>query len=330
MVTLAACAPKGAAKPGQKETAISPTKAIKPTAPVTIPKKDTKEAEELSYDTTGNLSNLKSYRLRSVISVQEEGKDKETVETEIAYVRQPPAQHSIIRWGVASQEGIEVIRIGSDSYARVGSEWIAMQVPDKELTPPAIALYSAENLFRSAKGRYVGQENVNGQPTKHYVYDEKALLQSGVFTNLLEGSGEVWVSTQHNITVRTIAHLKGKDTNTGRITTIDLRSDVTDINADISIKPPEGIGKPEKPDDVPIMSGATDMVSIKGMTSYKVAASVEEVTAFYKSEMTKNGWTSVPSQVPGFISFEKGNRAAQITITRQGDRTAVAIIMQEK
>jgi hypothetical protein len=275
--------------------------------------------------TENDLSALKSYRQRQTISVQEEEQAAEVVETLLESVREPAAQHLTITSGANS---VEVIRIGAESYARTAQGWIAMQIPDTDILPALFKSYAPESVFRGAKGRYVGEEMVNGQATKHYTFDKKALNSSGLFSSLTEGKGDVWVATSRNLMVRAVAQLKGKDAESGQTVTLELSSDLTDLDAEILIKPPEGVEKAQSPGDLPIMPGATNQVAIMGMVSYKVAATVEQVSAFYKAEMPKQGWKSVAATIPGFLAFEKDGRQAQVAIVTRDSITAVAIVLK--
>jgi hypothetical protein len=290
--------------------------------------------EALSYGETRDLESLESYRLRNVISVQEGDGQTTTVELEIAYTSDPRAEHVIIRnRGEASTEGgdaVELVRIGGDSYARFGDQWMAMQVPEEELFSQSTFIYRPENVFEQAKGRLVGTETVNGIKTKHYVFDKEALSESGLFGTLVEASGELWVSTAHHVVVRAVAHLEGRGPQTDGTMIVDLHSDVRDINADFAIEPPAGVASAQTPEDIPVMPNARDLVVIKQMTSFKVDKSVEEVTSFYKEEMPKNGWQSQASSVPGFLSYKKGDRMVQIAVQSQGDQTGVAIVIPEE
>ncbi len=313
----AACGPRG-----------TQTVTVTPTPAALAP-----GAGDLDYGFLATLETLSSYRLQSLISFQEEGKEADTLQTTLARVREPLAQHLVITGSGAGKiegmtgQGLEIIRIGGDSYVRFGDEWVIMQIPDSGLIPSSLATYSPENIFGGSRGRYVGEEIVNGVATRHYRYDRAALLASNLFANLTEASGDVWVSVTHNVPVRAVAQLAGKNNETGRVVKVTLRTDLTDINAPIVIAPPAGVEKPDGVDDVPIFPGATDQIAMMGMTSYKVAADADRVTAFYQTEMARLGWESVPADKEGFLAFAKGNRRVQVMIAQQQDRTAVAIIV---
>ncbi len=305
-----------------------------PTTP--MPAVHTPEAGDLNYGSLAALETLSSYRLQSVISFQEEGKEADTLQTTLARVREPLAQHLIITGSGAGKiegmtgQGLEIIRIGNDSYVRFGDDWIIMQVPESGLIPPSLAAYSPEKVFGSGRGRYAGEEAINGVTTRRYHYDKAALLASNLFANLIEASGDVWVSVAHNVPVCAVAQLMGKNIETGQIVKVTLRTDLTDINALIVIVPPAGVEKPDAAGDVPIFPGATDQIAMMGMISYKVAADADHVTAFYRTEMARLGWESVPADKEGFLAFAKGTQKVQIMIAQQQDRTAVAIIVQEQ
>lgn len=295
---------------------------------------DSESEEVLVYDQTNKLDSLDSYRFKNTISFKEEGGDGGTVEMEVEFVRDPEAQRMLIRnFGESSDDigEIELIRIGGDSYARVeDNEWMSMQIPAEDLFPDSTMVYQPENVFEGARGRYVGTETVNGIKTKHYVYDKEALAKSGLFESLLTASGEVWVSVQDNVVVRAMAQLEGKDETTEEMVTVQIQSEIWDVNADITIAPPEGVNRAETPGDIPVMEGARELVVMQQMTSYKVDKNVDDVKAFYEEQMEANGWKAETSMVPGFMTYAKDERTVQIIIQEQGEQTGVAIVLPEE
>ena len=148
------------------------------------------EVGDLDYGSLTTLEALSSYRLQSLISFQEEGKETDTLQTTLAHVREPLAQHLIITGSGAGKiegmtgQGLEIIRIGGDSYVRFGDEWVIMQIPESGLIPSSLAAYSPQKVFGGGRGSYVGEEAVNGVATRHYRYDRAALLASNLFANL--------------------------------------------------------------------------------------------------------------------------------------------------
>ena len=306
---------------------------VSPTATTPAQARSAAAAEgEMLYDDIRDLDDLQSYRTKSTTSWTEEGGDPQSVTIEIAYTTEPNAQHLIMSGLSDTTQGdddtLEMIRIGQDSYTRYGGEWITMQSTDDTTLPDATVAYQPENLLRSSKGKYKGTEEMNGVKAKHYVFDQEELAKSPVFVNIIEASGEVWVSSEYNVAVRSLVHFKGKDANTGKIVTLDVETNLTDINADFVIEPPEGVEKAETPADVPIMSGATDLLVMAPMTSYKVAATAEAVEKFYKEEMAKNGWKATEAAIAGFLSYTKEKRTAQIVIQSQGAETGVVIVIE--
>ncbi|NLS75774.1 MAG: hypothetical protein GXY76_00800 [Chloroflexi bacterium] len=291
-------------------------------------------ADEMLYGDIRDLEGLKSYRSKSVTSWTEEGSDPQSVTMEVAYTAEPAAQHLIMSSTSGDTLGgsgdLEMVRIGQDSYARYGGEWITMQTTDDQMLPEATTAYQPENLLRSSKGKYTGTETMNGVRAKHYVFDKDELSRSPLFVNVIEASGEVWVSAEHNVAVRSIVHFKGKDAAKDKVVTLDVETNLTDINGDIVIAPPEGVEKAETPSDIPVISGATELVVMMGMTSYKTAQPAEAVLKFYSEEMPKNGWKAEQAAAAGFLTFSKEGRTAQIIAQTQGDQTGVVIVIEKK
>ena len=294
-------------------------------------------APSWSFADSSSLDALESYRSKTITTVTEDGAKTGVVEVLLEIDRKNSAEHMAINTtdpelsqGATESGSFEMIRIGQDSYAKIAEDqWLAMQIPDDELIPPAGLIYRPESLLQSAEGKYMGEQTVNGLECKYYEYDRNALAQSTLFESVTEASGKVWVSTLYNVATRSIVHMEGKDLKTGKLVTVDVTSEITDINTDIEIVAPEGVEKAAAPDDIPIMADAKDVVSMMGMTRYETAASADKVVKFYNAEMIENGWKAAEVGMPGFISFTKDKRTARIAIQGQGGQTAVAIMLEE-
>lgn len=83
---------------------------------------------------------------------------------------------------------------------------------------------------------------------------------------------------------------------------------------------------------IPVMPSATTGGEASGIYSYKTDASVSEVFEYYKTEMSTLGWEeffSTPDTGSGaFLTFEKDNSLATITITTDGEGALVFLASQ--
>jgi hypothetical protein len=109
-----------------------------------------------------------------------------------------------------------------------------------------------------------------------------------------------------------------------------MQIDVTDINEPIAIEPPEGVEAPGMPEDVPIMAGATNVQSVMGINSVKIAATADEVLAFYDEGMAANGWEAEEGGIPGMRTYTKENRQATLMVEEQDGGSEVTIMIAEQ
>lgn len=75
----------------------------------------------------------------------------------------------------------------------------------------------------------------------------------------------------------------------------------------------------EKPDDIPVMEGATSLAGSTEVVSYITDAGLQAVVDFYKREMPANGWSEVKVEVKSDtaeLKYSKGSREAEITIVQ--------------
>ncbi len=106
--------------------------------------------------------------------------------------------------------------------------------------------------------------------------------------------------------------------------------EVTDINQNFTINPPEGCENAAE--TLPIMEGATEQASFGQMTTYKVTAKMDDVVKFYKAEMPKAGFTAdgdaTISEGFGSMAFAKDGKKANIILTADGDTVNVMITVE--
>jgi hypothetical protein len=76
------------------------------------------------------------------------------------------------------------------------------------------------------------------------------------------------------------------------------------------------------------MADATDVIAMAGFNSYSTASSMDDVIAFYQSEMPLAGWTAGEATISAdiaMLSFTKEGKTANITISPAGDKVTVLI-----
>ena len=298
------------------------------TAP-TAASQEASEGEELSFSDIKNLEKFKSYRLSNAVIMQEEKGTKSDIGFAFEFVADPPAQHMAIT--SLDKEGkkqvMEYIQIADVVYASFGGEWMAMTSTD-DAKKQMGWLWDPGDFLTEGKGKFVGKETVNGIETKHYRYDHTAFRTVALLTDLKEGKADVWVSPEHNVYVKVIMHIVGNDPEKGQVT-VDLESNVSDINKPIVIKAPEGVAKPGLPEDVPMVEGATEVSFVGTTGSYKTEMAADKVAEFYRTQMKAKGWTLEPNSSDELLAFSKGTRTATVMISTEGGTTQVSVFISE-
>nr|MBC7244325.1 hypothetical protein [Chloroflexota bacterium] len=334
LLLMVACA-------GPKEP--TPTPLVKATMtapkPASIPTtvQPTAEAEEYNFGQATGLAGLNSYRMHYTFKWETmKAGQKETGSWDVLEerVNQPLARRLV--WTSTSAEEtstLEVIQLGQDSYyINTGSGWLAMTTYGEDLFGGNRFLSDPFGVISGNRGKLM-QRNVlvNGVPTNRYVFDESTLGSAVGLGVIAKASGEVWVSTEFNVVVKYTAHYEGKNLaiGGGDEGAFDTTFDLTDINKPITIEAPEGV-KPAMPVDIPIIDGATELSAISGFISFKTTKSVEEVSAFYATQMPANGWNKGEEAIPGMMSFTKDGRTAQIMIQVEEGKTMVVIMTGEE
>jgi hypothetical protein len=74
----------------------------------------------------------------------------------------------------------------------------------------------------------------------------------------------------------------------------------------------------DKPADIPVMEGASEIVGSADLVTYFIDKGYQEVVDYYKREMPNNGWTKTDESVDSDYAeliFEKGGRKATVEIS---------------
>ena len=341
------CGPKKkeAAEPASapaavEATKVSPTKTPPPAAAKTATKAPAKpteppaeeEVEELTFSNVADLGQFDSYRMSHRFSWEWESGETESMEYLTEFVREPLAQRVVMK-GSGEGEGagageMELIHVEGTSYMKFGDEWMSTESSAEDLLEQGGWLGGPEGFLGSEKGRYVGRETVNGLPTRHYQYTDNILAPFGGESKITKATSDVWVSTKYDVYVKVIIRWEGTEEEKGKGVFL-LESNLTDINEPITIQPPEAGERPEVPEDIPVIEGATELVLMANVITFQVTRPQEEVVEFYKAEMPANGWELGEGLVPMMMAFTKGSRSANVIVAEQDGKTAVTIMVSE-
>jgi hypothetical protein len=186
-----------------------------------------------------------------------------------------------------------------------------------------------ENILGEIQSaEYVGEETINGVRTFHYRFDENDVAQDGDFDEM---EGHIYIAQENRYVVRMVVDGRGKldlfDDEEVEDGAIRIEYLITDVNAPLVIEPPAecaGAGS-----EYPVMDGATGLSSMAGFMSYDVSAPLEEVIAFYESQMAALGYSSGDSQTifagGAFLSFLQNGTTINVTLSEDGGAVSVLI-----
>jgi len=351
--TLLACNPGGAGPAAQptsppaevatnapvgKPTAAPPASTSAPEATVAAaPTEETFQATKL----TEGLAALNSYRAVFTMKFDgtEDGKpSKWTFEIQWEGSKNPPATRMAYlgsgegQADIAQLSGFEVVQIGDMQYIKFGEgEGNCMSSSTTESTTPTEMFKPEDVLGGLSSSRRAGpDETVNGVRAHHYTFDEKALLG---LSGLAQAKGEVWVAVDGNYVVKYTLSAEGKDVLFGKANSegkLDWTYEVSDVNKPLDIKPPAGCEGQAQ--DIPIMADATDKTTMGTMITYKSASKLEDVIAFYKEQMPKNGWKASEGEPlitdeMAMLDYEKEGSKSSVTITLDKDSGQVSVLI---
>ena len=255
------------------------------------------------------------------------------------WVRETQATRTVINMSVGEeQESLsEIIQIGDMTYMKVNEQWMSMQSAEEDTANDMLMGWSdPEGLIDECQSK--GRDTIDGMATKHYYCDKDVFLRAGILgmgsagtlegITVDEGSYEVWVSTKHDIPVKTVWQWKGTHSD-GDVYDWYFESAITDINGPITIEKPAEADEAGLPDDIPLMDGATEVGVFGDVVSFVAPVPQSEVIAYYEREMVANGWTKEDTPFPSMMSFSKDGRSATVVIGEK-DLPAVTIMVGDQ
>ena len=291
------------------------------------------EPLELSSVSEG-LASLNSYTILFTMSFEgtKDGQpDTWSWTMEETFRKEPPAKHVVMSGSGSSAEafsGMETIEVDGKTYSKFGDICASSQAGE---VPQANTTFSPSDIIGDIKGaQFVGVENVNGVPARHYNVDTSSFMKIGGYT---DAKGEAWVTDPGNFVVKYVFEATGKDTFFGSggdsEGTLHWDYEVKNINQPVDIQAPENCGG--APADIPMMPDAKDASSFGEMTTYSSPSSFEDVVNFYKEQMAAGGWTEseggMSSENFAMLNFTKEGRTASITITFEPSTNETTVLI---
>ena len=132
------------------------------------------------------------------------------------------------------------------------------------------------------------EEPIDGIPTTHYTFDERAFGSLDPATS----AGDVWIATEGGYVVRYTLVTDGASAFLGHGVTGRLTTDysVTSVNQPVAVAIPDGCGPGLV--DAPLLPDAADVDSRPGSLTYSTASAVPDALAFYQQQLVVAGWAS--------------------------------------
>lgn len=312
-------------------------------------------AEEVTgddFDPNG-LDKLDSYRL--TIEFRSENVDSGIVEEthmEIAYTRDPKAEHTIMTGGMGggSVESVEIVQIENQQWMKFGTEWMYSEVAEGEEDFSSDAM-AFEDISEAdlAGAKDLGKDTVNGIRCRHYEFDETmAGFAADIETeDVEEVYGEIWIAAEKGLPafmVRYEVEMSNKATDDAPAEKMYVTMNVTDVNSDIVIEPPAeaeaatgteaGEGTGDAVGDVPMMPDAQNQTIMGDIIFYDIESSFQAVVDFYAAEMESAGWTkeATTMSIENLLmeTWSKDGNSLQLTITAEEGSDVVSVMIMKE
>jgi hypothetical protein len=166
-------------------------------------------------------------------------------------------------------------------------------------------------------------------------------------------SGDVWIAEEGNYIIKYVLNAtgyqaQGEEAGLFDVGTVHFEYDLTDINANFTITPPneavnaesldfgnlgDGGDEANETPDLPIIDGAEELFSMSGLITYYINSDVASVVEFYRQSLPAQGWAedannAFVDETTGLLSFTKDNQALTITLNTEPDgRVNVGLIV---
>ena len=272
-----------------------------------------------TFDTTAGLSDLTSYL--ATLTVTFAGTNAGTphnwsTTSAMAVTKEPAArQLSITRTGdVPDASAVFRAELGGADFDKHGDGPCTADVlgADEETAPLADMAASLPAVFGADAA---GNETVNGTPTDHYTFDERAILQAGQ----TESTGDVWVATTGGYVVKYLLTSKAgaEFFGDGIDGTVTWDYELTTANQPVNMTLPADC--PSGMIDAPQLPDAAHVENLPGVLEYDTATTVADIVAFYQSELGARGWTAADEptidDTGALVEFTQGTFTLVLTVT---------------
>ncbi len=171
---------------------------------------------------------------------------------------------------------------------------------------------------------------VNGISTDHYHFDETAIQDADASVSTV--TGDIYVAREGEFIVKFVIDGQGDmggfgDEAATELGTFHMEFNVFDVNSNITITAPAdcstvgggGIGEGGgESGDYPMLADAFETTTFAGIVTYKTNTSIADAAAFYRDELTAQGWTvsfEYSDDTTALVTMEKDGNTLTVTVT---------------
>ena len=277
-------------------------------------------------DTRTGLATLASYTasLSQIFEGTQAGQAVKTDKTTVMLAASQPAARQVTIQR-AGEGAVVLAELNGARYEKHGENACTATavVPGEVLADQ----YEPAALLDSVVGAdEAGAEAVNGVPTHHYTFAERALGREG----FSKSTGELWIADEGGYIVKYVlttqagAEFFGPDVE-GKMT---WDYELTGVNQPVTVEPPQDC--PAGFIDVPLLPDAANVRSLPGVLSYDSATGAVEAGTFYQEKLPALGWelsnTFLITDTGSLLDFSQGTGSLTVMITPGRDHSAIRIV----
>jgi len=281
------------------------------------------------------LSGLDSYRARTVTQWTPEGGSPESFMIEQEETRDPPASRFLMTSSENPDESMEWVQIGDTAWMCFGGTCAQTQPGEEEFASTmGDMLFEPADLLSGSDYRYVGRETVNGIATRHYILSlspaDMAVLAQAEVSSV---EAETWIADETDLPTFVVRYvLRWTGTQDGETGDGELSFEVYDVNAPITIEPPEG-ATTGFPEGVPEYTSMQDLVIMEGFISFSTTDDAATVADFYRAQLASLGWTAESDdemEMGAMViqTWSKDGQSLSLMISTQEGTTSVVITVE--
>jgi hypothetical protein len=280
-------------------------------------------------DPTVGLSDLSSYKATLKLSFDGTygNQPNQWSRTYVMLSSQEPAAHQItIETTGGTLAPVFMAEVNGVTYERKGENPCTAATTEEGSS--LSARWEPAGFLSSIIGAdAAGAETINGVPTTHYTFDERALGQAG----LSQSTGQMWVASDKGFLVRYLLTTKSDAAyfGDGIEGTLTWEYNLTDLNQPVLVKLP--VGCPGGLVDAPLAPNAQSIRRLPGVTIYSIATSLTDGLAFYQKQLPELGWkmsgTPSVSDTMGLASFVKGDQQLSVIVTSAENMVEVRLVI---